>query len=62
VAVLAFEQPPAFVDELIGADRFQFDGVQADVLARGLAGVKGAVDLQLLDVRTYPASGGACRP
>ncbi|MGO9993268.1 MAG: DUF4384 domain-containing protein [Steroidobacteraceae bacterium] len=61
VAVLAFEQQPAFFAELTGAERFAADGGRAEVLAKGLANAAGAIDVQQIDVHTYPGKGsGLC--
>jgi hypothetical protein len=61
VAVLAFEQLPPFFASLNGADRFAIDGTRAEALARGLSGSAGAVDVQQIDVHTYPGTGnGFC--
>jgi hypothetical protein len=60
VAVLAFERQPAFFADLTGAERFPADGVRADALAKGLAGAGGAVDVEQVDVRTYPGKSSLC--
>jgi hypothetical protein len=61
VAVLAFEQQPAFFVELTGAERFAADGSRAEALAKGLAGAAGAIDVQQINVHTYPGkTGGLC--
>jgi hypothetical protein len=61
VAVLAFEQLPAFFADLNGAERFDADGSRADALAKGLASASGAIGVQQINVRTYPGSGtGLC--
>jgi hypothetical protein len=57
VAVLAFEQQPAFFAEFTGAERFAADGDRAAVLAKGLAGAAGAIDVQQINVHTYPGKG-----
>jgi len=57
VAVLAFERLPGFFTELTGAERFAADGSRADTLARGLAAAAGAIGVQQITVRTYPAAG-----
>jgi hypothetical protein len=59
VAVLAFEQMPAFFTELTGAERFGADGSRADALAKGLANAAGAIGVQLVNVRTYPGKENA---
>jgi Domain of unknown function (DUF4384) len=59
VAVLAFEQRPAFFDDLNSAERFAHDGSHADALAKGLANHAGAVSVQQITVRTYAGSGTA---
>ncbi len=59
--MLAFEQQPAFFAELTGVERFAADGGRADVLAKGLANAAGALDVQQIDVHTYPGKGsGIC--
>lgn len=61
VAVLAFEQPPAFFSDLAGAERFAAEGGRAESLAKGLADAAGAIDVQQINVHTYPGkSGGLC--
>jgi cellulose biosynthesis protein BcsQ len=61
VAVLAFEQLPAFFADLNGAERFDADGSRADALAKGLASAPGVIGVQQINVRTYPGSGtGLC--
>ena len=61
VAVLAFERQPAFFTELTGAERFAVDGGRAGALAQGLASASGAVDVQQINVHTYPGkTGGLC--
>jgi hypothetical protein len=61
VAVLAFEQQPAFFTELTGAQRFAADGARAEALAKGLASASGAVDVQQINVHTYAGkTGGLC--
>ena len=61
VAVLAFEQQPAFFADLTGAERFAADGGRAEVLAKGLASAAGAIDVQQINVHTYPGKGsGLC--
>lgn len=61
VAVLAFEQLPAFFAELNGAERFAADGNRAAALAKGFASAAGAIDVQRIDVHTYAGSGiGFC--
>ena len=57
VAVLAFERQPEFFVGLTGVQRFAADGSRADSLAKGLAGVAGAVAVQQIAVHTYPATG-----
>jgi len=60
VAVLAFEQQPAFFADLTGAARFAADGGRAEALARGLAGAAGAIDVQQVNVHTYPGKVSLC--
>jgi hypothetical protein len=61
VAVLAFQQMPAFFADLNGADPFAADGNRADALAKGLATAAGAVSVQQITIRTYPGTGiGLC--
>jgi len=61
VAVLAFEQLPAFFAELSGAERFDADGSRAAALAKGLASAAGVIGVRMINVRTYPGSGtGLC--
>lgn len=57
VAILAFERQPEFFVDLTGVQRFAADGSRADSLAKGLAGVAGAVAVQQIAVHTYPATG-----
>jgi len=57
VAVLAFERLPGFFVDLTGVQRFAADGSRADALAKGIAGATGAVGVQQITVRTYPATG-----
>jgi hypothetical protein len=59
VAVLAFERLPEFFVGLTGAQRFSADGSRADALAKGLGSIAGAVGVQQITVRTYPATGSA---
>ena len=59
VAVLAFERLPEFFVDLTGAQRFSADGGRADALAKGLGSIAGAVGVQQITVRTYPATGSA---
>jgi hypothetical protein len=59
VAVLAFERLPEFFAGLTGAQRFSADGSRADALAKGLGSAAGAVSVQQITVRTYPATGSA---
>jgi hypothetical protein len=61
VAVLAFQQMPAFFADLNGADSFDADGNRAAALAKGLAAAAGAVSVQQITIRTYPGTGiGLC--
>jgi hypothetical protein len=61
VAVLAFEKAPTIFAEFTGADRFAADGPRALALAQGLAAVSGVVDVQQINVHTYPGkTGGLC--
>jgi hypothetical protein len=60
VAVLAFEQQPAFFAELTGAERFPAEGSRAESLAKGLASAAGAIDVQQVNVRTYPGKTVLC--
>jgi Caspase domain/Domain of unknown function (DUF4384) len=61
VAVLAFEQLPAFFGDLTGAERFAADGSRAATLAKGIASAAGAIGVQQITVRTYPgANVGLC--
>jgi hypothetical protein len=63
VTVFAFEQRPAFLADLNGAERFFVGGGRADALARGLAHVDGAVSVQQVDVNTYAGNGkDSCGP
>jgi hypothetical protein len=57
VAVMAFERLPDFFAELTGAQRFAADGSRAESLAAGLANAGGALGVQQITVRTYPAAG-----
>jgi hypothetical protein len=58
VAVLAFQQMPAFFSDLNGVEPFPTDGGRADALAKGLATAAGAVSVQQITVHTYPRSNG----
>jgi hypothetical protein len=58
VAVLAFEQQPAFFVDLTGAERFAPESKRADALARGLAGAAGPISVQQITVHTYAGAGG----
>jgi len=61
VAVLAFQQMPAFFADLNGSEPFAADGSRADALAKGLAAAAGAVSVQQITIHTYPGSGiGLC--
>ncbi len=63
VTVLAFERPQEFLAELNGAERFAVGSGRAEVLARGLAHVSGAVSVQHVNVNTYAGNGkDACGP
>jgi hypothetical protein len=57
VAVMAFEKMPDFFTDLTGVQPFAVDGSRAAALARGLAGAAGALSVQQITVRTYPAAG-----
>ena len=57
VSVIAFEQPQDFLADLYGAQRFEINSSRADVLARGLAHLKGAVSTQQVVVNTYAGNG-----
>lgn len=57
VAVLAFEQPPNFLVELTGAQRFEAISSRADLLAKGLANSRGEIGVQQISVHTYPSTG-----
>lgn len=57
VAVMAFETQPDFFADLTGVQRFAADGSRAEALAKGLAQAGGALGVQQLSVRTYPATG-----
>ncbi len=43
--------------DLTGVQRFASDGGRADALAKGLANAAGALSVQQITVRTYPAAG-----
>lgn len=63
VTVLAFERPQEFLAELNGAERFTVGSGRAEVLARGLAHISGAVSVQQVNVNTYAGNGkDACGP
>jgi hypothetical protein len=63
VTVMAFAKEPAFFADLTGAQRFATDGSRADALARGLAGVAGAMSVRQIAVNTYPGkSRESCAP
>jgi hypothetical protein len=57
VTVLAFERLPDFFTDLTGVQRFAADGGRAEALAKGLANASGALSVQQITVRTYPAAG-----
>lgn len=58
VAVVAFEQMPAFFAELTDAEHFDTSSSRAAALARGLRAAGDAVSVQQMTVNTYPGSGG----
>ncbi len=61
VAVLAFQQMPAFFANLNGVEPFAADGTRADALAKGLAAAAGPVSVQQITIHTYPSTGiGLC--
>jgi hypothetical protein len=61
VAVLAFQQMPAFFADLNGVQPFAADGGRADALAKGLAAAAGAVSVQQITIHTYAGTGiGLC--
>jgi hypothetical protein len=63
VAVVAFEEMPAFFAELTDAEHFDTTSSRAASLARGLRMAGDAVSVQQMTVNTYPGSGGAfCAP
>jgi hypothetical protein len=63
VAVVAFEEMPAFFAELTDAEHFDTTSSRAAALARGLRVAGDAVSVQQMTVNTYPGSGGAfCAP
>ena len=63
VAVVAFEEMPAFFTELTDAEHFDTTSSRAAALARGLRVAGDAVSVQQMTVNTYPGSGGAfCTP
>ncbi len=57
VTVLAFERPQEFLAEINGAQRFTVGSGRAEVLARGLAHISGAVSVQQINVNTYAGNG-----
>lgn len=57
VAVLAFERLPDFFADLTGVQRFAADGSRAEALAKALGVAAGALSVQQITVRTYPAAG-----
>jgi Caspase domain/Domain of unknown function (DUF4384) len=57
VAVLAFEKLPDFFADQTGVQRFDSDGPRAEALARGFGKASGALSVQQITVRTYPAAG-----
>jgi hypothetical protein len=57
VAVMAFERLPDFFVDLTDVRRFAADGSRAEALAKGLRLAAGAVSVQQITVRTYPATG-----
>jgi hypothetical protein len=59
VAVVAFEEMPAFFTELTDAEHFGTTSSRAAALARGLRVAGDAVSVQQMTVNTYPGSGGA---
>jgi hypothetical protein len=56
VAVLAFEQQPAFFSDLDGAKRFSIDSELARELATGLSTARGAIGVLRMAVNTYAGS------
>jgi len=63
VTVLAFERPQEFLAEINGAQRFAVGSGRAEVLARGLAHISGAVSVQQINVNTYAGNGkDSCGP
>lgn len=63
VAVVAFEEMPAFFTELTDAEHFDTTSSRAAALARGLRVAGDAVSVQQMTVNTYPGSRGAlCAP
>ena len=63
VTVLAFERPQEFLAEINGAQRFTVGSGRAEVLARGLAHISGAVSVQQINVNTYAGNGkDSCGP
>ena len=56
VAVLAFEQAPAFLSALNGAERFTVDSKLASDLATGLSTARGNIDVMRIAVNTYAAN------
>lgn len=53
VAVLAFEQAPAFLSDLNGAERFTVDSKLASELATGLSTARGNISVLRIAVNTY---------
>jgi hypothetical protein len=56
VAVLAFEQAPAFFSDLDGAQRFMVDSKLASELAAGLSTARGNIGVLRIAVNTYAGS------
>jgi hypothetical protein len=57
VAVLAFDQAPAFFSDLDGAQRFSVDSKLAGELATGFSTARGNIGVQRMAVNTYAGNG-----
>jgi hypothetical protein len=57
VAVLAFDQAPAFFSDLDGAQRFSVDSKLASELATGFSTARGNIGVQRMAVNTYAGNG-----
>ncbi len=58
VAVLAFDQAPAFFSDMNGAQRFEIDSKMATELSMGLTTARGNIGVQRIAVNTLAAANG----